>query len=307
MSFSNEMKIDLSKVVVTNQCCILAELIALVLVIGSGEKDSDDEIVKLITENVNVAKRIFFLIKEAFGVNPQIVIRKSNKLKEHNVYLLSFDKARIIKNNNIYVKFKNTDELKILQGKSGLSKVCCRKSFLRGVFLGAGSITNPNNYYHLEIVLKNEHTAKDVHDIITRFNIPSRITKRKNSNIVYIKDVNHISDFLNIIGAHKAMLDIENVRILKEMRNSVNRIVNCETANLTKIVDASIRHINAIKYLQNINRLDKLPDSLKEIAYLRLEYQDLSLKELGLLLDKPLGKSGVNHRLNKIVQIAEES
>ncbi|MGE5474484.1 MAG: DNA-binding protein WhiA [Ignavibacteriales bacterium] len=307
MSFSIEMKTDLSKMIVTNQCCILAELMALVLVIGSGERNNNDAVVKLITENVNVAKRIHFLVKEAFGINPEIVIRKSKKLKEHHVYFLSFDKAGIIRNQNVYSKIKNADVLKILQGKAGLSRNCCRKAFLRGVFLGAGSITNPNNYYHLEIVFKNEHTAKDVYDIITKFNIPSRVTKRKNSFVVYIKDVEHIADFLNVIGAHKAMLDLENVRILKEMRNSVNRIVNCETANLTKIVDASIRHINAIKYLQDINKLEKLPDLLKEIAYLRLEYQDLSLKELGMMLDKPLGKSGVNHRLNKIVKIAEES
>lgn len=307
MSFSIEMKTDLSKVVVTNQCCILAELMALVLVIGSGESQSSNAIVKLITENANVAKRVYCLVKEAFGINPEIVIRKSKKFKEHNVYFLSFDKTRIIKNHDVYAKIKNIDILKILQGKARLSKVCCKKAFLRGIFLGVGSITNPNNYYHLEIVLKNEQTAKDVYDIINKFNIPSRITRRKNSYVVYIKDVEHICDFLNVIGAHKAMLDLENVRILKEMRNSVNRIVNCETANLTKIVDASIRHINAIKYLQNINKLDKLPDLLKEIAYLRLEYQDLSLKELGLMMDKPLGKSGVNHRLNKIVKIAEES
>lgn len=307
MSFSIEMKSDLSKVVVSNQCCILAELMALVLVVGNGEKYDNDEVIKLVTENVNVAKRIFFLVKEAFGINPEIVIRKSNRLKEHNIYFLSFNKRRIIKNQGVYDKFKNIDTLKILQSKTELSKACCRKSFLRGIFLGAGSITNPNNYYHLEIVLKNEQTAKDVNDIITKFNISSRVTKHKNSSIVYVKDANQISDFLNIIGAHKAMLDLENVRILKEMRNSVNRIVNCETANLTKIVDASLRHINAIKYLQNINKLEKLPEPLKEIAYLRLEYQDLSLKELGQLLDKPLGKSGVNHRLNKIVQIAEES
>ena len=307
MSFSIEMKTDLSKVVVTNQCCILAELMALVLVIGSGEKNSSDAIVKLVTENVNVAKRIHFLVKEAFGINPEIVIRKSKKLKDHNVYLLSFDKTRILRNEVIYTKFKNTDMLKVLQGKAGLSKICCKKSFLRGAFLGAGSITNPKNYYHLEIVLRSEQTAKDILDIIIKFNLPARITKRKNSSIIYIKDVEHISDFLNIIGAHKAMLDLENVRILKEMRNSVNRIVNCETANLSKIVDASLRHITAIKYLQSINLLEKLPDSLKEIAYLRLEYEDLSLKELGLMLNKPLGKSGVNHRLNRIVKIAEES
>lgn len=307
MSFSIEMKTDLSKVVSTNQCCILAELMALVLVIGTDERDNNDAVVKLATENVNVAKRIHYLVKESFGINPEVVIRKSRKLKEHNVYFLSFDRTCLLKYKEMCTNLKQAEMIKILRGKANLNKVCCKKSFLRGVFLGAGSITNPNNYYHLEIVLKNENTTKDILDIIMKFDIPARAIKRKNSYIVYIKDVNHISEFLTLIGAHKAMLDLENVRILKEMRNSVNRIVNCETANLTKIVDASIKHINAIKHLQKINKLDKLPDSLKEIAYLRLEYQDLSLKELGLMMDKPLGKSGVNHRLNKIVRIAEES
>lgn len=304
MSFSNTMKSDLCRVTPEHKCCLLSELTAMFKVNGVVyEENNCTSIMKLTTENVNVAKRMYSLIKDSFNVQPGVVIRKSKKLKEHNIFIVSLNINTCSSSESTSNKQGLVD---LLRNRGQLKSQCCKKAYLRGVFLGAGSITNPNNCYHVEIVTKDYHLAQNIKSLLKRFHINAKATKRKNNYIVYIKEVDQICDFLNIIGAHKAMLDLENIRILKEMRNSVNRIVNCETANLSKVVDASLRHINSIKYLKEISELDKLPKSLREIAYLRLEYPDSSLKELGLMLEPSIGKSGVNHRLKKIDQIAEE-
>ena len=307
MSFSNTMKSDLCRIAKERNCCMISELGAMIKVNGTSiTEKSGEKILRLTTENVNVAKRMYSLIRDCFDVQPRIVIRKSKKLKEHNIFLLTICK-NIIKN-NLFDNITNSDldEKSLNCNKTLLKNTCCKKAFLRGIFLAAGSITNPNNCYHLEIVIKEYTFANYIQEILNKFHLNAKVTKRKNNYIIYLKEVDQISVFLSIIGAHKALLDLENIRILKEMRNSVNRIVNCETANLTKIVDASVRHKNNIKYLKEINELDKLPKSLYELAQLRLKYPDSSLKELGTMLDPPVGKSGVNHRFKKIDEIAEE-
>ena len=307
MSFSNNMKSDLCRITTERSCCRISELGAMIRVNGTSiTEKSGEKIFKLTTENVNVAKRMYSLIRYCFDLQPRIVIRKSKKLKEHNIFLLTIYKSTF-KNNvfNDVINF-NSDFKLSNYNKTLLKTTCCKKAFLRGIFLAVGSITNPNNCYHLELVIKEHNLANYIKEILNKFNLNGKITTRKNNYLIYIKEVDQISIFLNIIGAHKALLDLENIRILKEMRNSVNRIVNCETANLIKIVDASVRHINNIKYLKEINELDKLPRPLYELARLRLEHPDSSLKELGTMLDPPVGKSGVNHRFNKIDEIVDE-
>ncbi len=258
---------------------------------------------RLITENINVAKRFFLLAKDSLMVHPRIVFRKSKKLKEHNVFIVTIDMARIESSPLLSLV---SDENTIRYNKSLMRNICCKKAYLRGIFLASGSITNPSSYYHVELVTKDQQLAKNIRDTLARFMVDVGLARRKSSYIVYIKDADKIIVFLNLIGAHKAQLDLENVRILKEMRNSVNRLVNCETANLSKVVDASVRQIGNIKYLQKIGELDKLPEALNEVAHLRLQYPDASLKELGQMLTPTVGKSGINHRLKKIDQIAQE-
>jgi len=194
----------------------------------------------------------------------------------------------------------------VLSGRNSLKYQCCRKAFLRGAFLAGGSISDPEKTYHLELTSRTRLQAQQLSRILGTFKLKARIIMRKGSFVTYLKEGENIVDFLNIIGAHSALMELENVRILKGMRNTVNRIVNCETANLEKTVNASIRQVENIKYIAENIGFDTLPESLRDIAELRLEYNDANLVELGQLLTPPIGKSGVNHRLRKLDQIAEK-
>ncbi len=180
------------------------------------------------------------------------------------------------------------------------------KSFIRGAFLGSGSITNPETAYHLEINFNSKETANLIEELLKKSNIEVKRLFQKNKQSIYIKEGEEISKILALMGASKAVLSFEDIRIKKEMRGKVNRLVNCETANLTKIINASVEQINAIKKLKENGKFSKLNDNLKEIANLRLKYPDLSYEELGNKLAKPVGKSGVNYRLKKIIEIAQE-
>ena len=179
------------------------------------------------------------------------------------------------------------------------------KSFIRGAFLGSGSITNPETAYHLEINFNSKETANLIEELLKKSNIEVKRLFQKNKQSIYIKEGEEISKILALMGASKAVLSFEDIRIKKEMRGKVNRLVNCETANLTKIINASVEQINAIKKLKQNGKFSKLNDNLKEIANLRLKYPDLSYEELGQKLVKPVGKSGVNYRLKKIIEIAQ--
>jgi len=182
----------------------------------------------------------------------------------------------------------------------------CKRAYIKGAFLGGGSISNPEKTYHLEFVTHDQDYANELSDLINSYKLNSKVIQRKNSFVIYLKEGEQIVDLLNIIGAHNALLELENIRIMKEMRNNVNRIVNCETANLSKTVNAAVRQVESIKLIQNEIGLDRLPKNLKEVAKLRLAFPDESLKELGAMLNPPVGKSGVNHRLRRIEKIADE-
>ncbi|MCG4585882.1 DNA-binding protein WhiA, partial [Anaerosalibacter bizertensis] len=186
-----------------------------------------------------------------------------------------------------------------------INKRCCKRSFIRGAFLGGGSISNPEKTYHLEFVTTNEEHGKELSDLINSFGLSSKIVLRKENFVIYLKEGEQIVDLLNIMGAHLALLKLEDIRVLKDVRNNINRIVNCETANLSKTIDASLRQIENIEYIDRIIGLEKLPKNLSDLAYLRLEHRDASLKELGAMLNPPVGKSGVNHRFRRIEEIVD--
>ena len=200
-------------------------------------------------------------------------------------------------------------ELQILPSEEAaksklLGRACCRKAFLRGVFMAGGSVSRPSGDYHMEIVTENEELARLILKIMNGFSLSARMTDRKNDFIVYLKDGDHIIDFLSIIGAHQSLLEFENIRIVKEMRNNVNRQVNCETANLNKVIRASVLQVACIRFLQSNGGYELLPQKLKETAELRLQHPDVSLNDLVEFTDGTVGKSGLNHRLKKIQQIA---
>ena len=187
-----------------------------------------------------------------------------------------------------------------------LSRNCCKRAFLRGAFLASGSISDPQKSYHFEIVCQEEAQARFLQQLYRTFELDAKVVQRKKYYIVYLKEGEQIVDALNVMGAYVALMNLENVRIFKEMRGSVNRIVNCETANINKVVGAACRQVEDIHYIQSKMGLDELPPALREMALIRLEYPDSSLKELGELCDPPVGKSGVNHRLRKLGELAEK-
>ncbi|MDF2609629.1 MAG: hypothetical protein K0R92_1103 [Lachnospiraceae bacterium] len=186
-----------------------------------------------------------------------------------------------------------------------LQNVCCKRAFIRGAFLATGSISDPKKTYHFEIVAPDEPKAIQLQEIINSFEIDAKIVTRKKYYVVYIKEGSQIVDLLNVMEAHVALMNLENVRILKEMRNSINRQVNCEAANINKTVMAASKQIEDILYIKEQTGLSELSEGMEVIANLRIEYPEASLKELGALLDPPIGKSGVNHRLRKLSIIAD--
>ncbi|WP_346934668.1 DNA-binding protein WhiA [Clostridium sp.] len=264
---------------------------------------------KVVTENPAIARWIFKNLKDFFDIHTKLLVKKSNSLKKNNIYMVLIpeevnvkgllQELGIIEKDSLFnIHYGVPDEV--------IKNEDCKRAYIKGAFLGGGSISNPEKTYHLEFVTHDQDYANELSDLINSYKLNSKVIQRKNSFVIYLKEGEQIVDLLNIIGAHNALLELENIRIMKEMRNNVNRIVNCETANLSKTVNAAVRQVESIKLIQSEIGLDRLPKNLKEVAKLRLAFPDESLKELGAMLNPPVGKSGVNHRLRRIEKIADE-
>ncbi|PYG85878.1 hypothetical protein LY28_03032 [Ruminiclostridium sufflavum DSM 19573] len=306
MSFSTLVKDELCRVELHDACCKKSEIFGVILAgnLFSYEKNSRN--VKVVTENAAFARRIYSTVRRVYGLSPEVSIRRSSKLKKHISYSIIFASMQII--NKLLYDFEISafNENDLFPMNTTLKNVCCKKSFLRAAFLSGGSVSDPEKTYHLEIATRNKMCTEIIKEILKDYGINVKIITRKGNYVAYIKEGENIVDFLNIIGAHGALMEFENVRILKDMRNSVNRIVNCETANLEKTVNAAVRQVENIKLIQSTLGIGNLPENLIDIANLRLEYSELSLKELGEMLCPKLGKSGVNHRLRKLDEIADK-
>lgn len=312
MSFSAKAKGELSRIVADNKCCQISELAALLRMNGTIQMSGNKKVnLKISTENPALARRIFTLLKKTFDIHTEVMVRRNSYLKKNNNYIMivTHQMGSIDLLAKVAIMSEDSGQALILNYAvpwNIINKSCCKRSYLRGAFLGGGSVSDPEKTYHLEIVTQNQDHCEEICKLINSFGLNSKTIQRKNSYVIYLKEGEQIVDFLNIIGAHSALLNLENVRIYKEMRNNVNRIVNCETANLSKTVNAAYRQISNIEYIKNKIGFHKLPVNLREIAELRINYQEASLKELGEMLDPPIGKSGVNHRLRKLDQIAEK-
>ncbi len=312
MSFSARTKNELSRLPIEKNESAIVELSAMIRMNATIEIDSDDNItVKLITENAAIARRAFSLIKIIYNMNVEVKVRKNKQLNKNNSYIIYIRdnnlSKKILKDIGFILDVNHTDFI-VDYKLPGILKtdIECKRAFIRGSFLGSGSISNPEKSYHMEFVSNDEKHAELLSRIINSFDLNSKIIQRKDSYVIYIKEGEQIVDLLNIMEAHQALLELENIRVLKDVRNNINRIVNCETANLGKTIDASLRQVENIEYISSTIGLNKLPENLQEIAILRLENRDASLKELGSKLNPPVGKSGVNHRLRRIDDIAED-
>lgn len=311
MSFSSKVKSEVCRITNMSYDEARALLSAIMKVSGSISIGSNKQLsFKVTTENPAIARLTFKILKEHFEIHTRLLVRRSNSLKKNNVYMVMITEEmglreflstiRVLDNKEDILSLNYTVPAELIETDA------TRKAYIRGAFLGAGSISNPEKTYHLEFVTHNEEYANELSKVVNTYGLNSKVIQRKSSFIVYIKEGEQIVDVLNIIGAHTNLLYLENVRIMKEMRNNVNRLVNCETANLSKTVNAAVRQIESIKLIQKEIGLQRLPENLREIAELRLKYPDESLKELGMMLDPQVGKSGVNHRLRRIEKIANE-
>lgn len=308
MSFSADSKQVLSKIIPNRKSCKIAELSALIKTTGTIQINEGRPTLKLNIENASTARKIYILIKKLFGISVEIMVKKNHYFNKHNIYTLLISEEMGFREILVSVGvLKNRQEYNFNYGidKSLIHEESCKRAFLRGVFLGCASISDPEKTYHLEFVIESKKFAEDLEELLNEYDLNSKVITRKNQYVIYLKEGEHIIDLLNIIGAHSSLLELENIRVYKEIRNNVNRVVNCETANIKKTADASVRQIENIKFIKETMGFNKLSMPLREIAELRLEFTEATLKELGEMLSPPVGKSGVNHRLRKLENIAE--
>ena len=294
MSYSSQTKEELCRFEPDSVCCLLAELSGIVCAAGSviyrggGEKRLSIE-----TENNAVARRAFRLLREVFDVQPQLMTLKRSRLGGRSAYRIEI-RCGI-----------ETCQRRGVPREITVRK-CCRMSFLRGVFLACGSVTDPEKEYHLEFVLEDEAFAAALQRLIARFSLSAHLTKRRAMTLVYLKGQNEITDMLSIFGAQSARFAMEDAYIRKELRNNANRAVNCDSANVQRAVTAASRQAQAIERVLAAHGRESLPPLLGEMAELRLAHPEMSLEELGRLCDPPVGKSGVNHRLRRLEAMAKE-
>ncbi|MBD5551188.1 MAG: DNA-binding protein WhiA [Lachnospiraceae bacterium] len=290
MSFSGEVKEELLKQYASSEHCVYAELAAIIMFGGRRRTKSDN--MDFLPEKGE--------IKVFLSTDNDFVRQKAFTLCKKNITIkVDAEKGILMFPAEFMKKYITPDP------EGSLKRQCCKRAFLRGTYLCIGSMSNPGKSYHLEFDCITKEQACLLQELIAEFDIPAKIALRKKYYVVYVKEGSAICEMLNIMGAHVSLMDFENHRIVKEVRNSVNRKVNCETANIRKTVNAAAGQVKDIMLIEKVYGFGKLPENLREIAELRLEHQEATLQELGEMLTPPVGKSGVNHRLRKLSMIAE--
>ncbi len=309
MSFSNDIKNELLRLEYDDEServSLLAGLVRMdgTIFIGNQRRIS----LQLTSENAAVSRLAFSWLKDLYHVEATVTIQRMNRLKKNILYVVNvpsqtrmstlLNSLGMVDRDGLLFRSEISEEL------TGSDKL--RRAYLRGVFLGSGSMTDPQRSYHLEIVTQSEEYAQNLIALIEQYDIFPRMSYRKENIVVYLKESEQISDFLALIGAYEAVMALENTRIQKGVRNQVNRLVNCETANMNKSINAAQRQIQSILLIKEKKGLQNLPETLRQAAEARLNNPEESLKELGELLDPPVGKSGMNHRMRRLEEMAEQ-
>lgn len=306
MSFSGTVKEELSRQISTARHCRIAETAALLSLCG---RFTADGALRMQTENSAVIRKYFTLVQKTFNIETEIAVRENCQMKKGHIYYVEIKDDALIRTVLLGTKLsreRNSGGTLVLNNSLLTQQTCCKRAFIRGAFLASGSISDPEKGYHFEIVCPDERKAGQLQELIRSFGIDAKVVVRKKSHVVYVKEGAQIVDILAVMEANVALMNLENIRILKEMRNTVNRKVNCEMANINKTVSAAVKQIEDIKLIEEKKGFQSLNDGLAEIAELRLQYPEATLKELGMMLNPQVGKSGVNHRLRKLSAIADE-
>ena len=310
MSFSGEVKEELVKHTGSARHCLLAELAAIMTACGYVSVAENGEMALFLqTENELVVRKCFTILKKAFNIDTDILVGVPDKHENGRIYKPFLDQQREVR--SILMALRMLDEAGHLRKtEEGVNPMlvrnsCCKRAFLRDSFLCIGSMSDPRKSYHLEYVCSCEKHAEDLQGLLKTFDIEAKMVRRKKYFVVYLKEGSEIVDLLNVMEAHVSLMNLENLRIYKEMRNSVYRRVNCEAANITKTVTAASKQTEDIIYIQKHYGFNNLQDNLRQMAEVRLQYPEATLQELGHFLDPPVGKSGVNHRLRKLSELAD--
>ena len=335
MSFSGEIKDEIAHQLPDDYHCLLAEIAAMIHYAGTAGGTAEEGYILLETENVVLAKKYLRLIKKAFDIVVDLYIKKlpSGKNHKYRIVLSSGAEDAAGEKHREGEGCEETEDFREQEESGAVSEIsvgdkfsrvfqetadwerpgfaeclleypCCRRAFIRGAFLTSGSMSNPGKSYHFEISCRKQQGAEELCRVIETFGISPKIIRRKNKYIVYLKDSGAIVDILNVMDAPNALMKLENVRIIKDMKNSANRQYNCDSANISKVVRTAVRQVEDIRYIEKHLGFDRLTPALQEMARVRLEHPEESLQGLGTYLDPPVGKSGVNHRLKKLGEIA---
>ena len=305
MSYASEVKKELTNLEVHRENA-KAELMALIRMNGTLKISNGKLALEFQSENSAISRRVYSLLLKFYQVEANVIVRRTMKLKKNNLYIVRL-------NQNVRDVL---EDLGIFDGEKILERVPVEllkndmqvRSYLRGAFLAGGSVNNPEtSRYHLEIYSLYDDHNQMMAEMMNKYNLGAKETARRSGYIVYIKEAEKIADFLQLIGATNSMLKFEDIRIVRDMRNSVNRLVNCENANMNKVANASTKQIENIKFIEEKLGLDSLPKKLRDVAITRMNNQEVSLKELGEIIPGgPISKSGVNHRLHKINDLADQ-
>ena len=309
MSFANEVKKEIARIEVSSRHCLLAESAAIFLGCGQVTEETGRVCLKLETDQYLVAKRFFYLIEEAFACRMQIIVRIRHCASHKRYELLLYGREQI---ERMLQAWKCTsasipcDERDPVLSQVLLMSTCCRRAFLRGMFLVCGTMSTPEKNYHLEFVCNGPAQAGQLVSLMKFFSLEPKTVWRKGNQIVYIKEGRQVADMLNILQATVSLLEYENIRIKREIRGNINRKVNCEAANISKTVAAAMDQIRDIELIEQTVGLNSLSPELFETARMRLQYTDMALRELGAMMNPPVGKSGMNHRFHKLKKMADE-
>jgi len=306
-SFSSETKGELAGVRSDAKCCRLAELAGLIHAAGKIRLSNEGITLVLETENGAVARKMVWLFNEVFKLSPEVIVEERKRLGRHHAYHIG-----IVSDTHVRQILKDVhilDDANHLDGSIApelTSSECCRWSFLRGAFLGAGSLSDPARNYHLEIITENPDFAQGLYYLLSLDHLRVKNSNRKQTHVIYIKECDSIVQFLTLMGANNAVLRIANLVVIKEVRSGVNRLVNAETANLSKAAESGADQLKVIKEIDACYGINRLPEKLRQFALMRIEHPEVSLKEIGAMMQPPVGKSAMNHRLRRLREILSE-
>ena len=310
MSFSSDVKLELCRIPEKKDCCELAELAAFMRGCGSLRIGRGGPSLVMTTEIPAVARRIFSLCKRMFSLAPEVRTQMRKRLGKSHIYHVVLGPGAQVEEILQQTGLTRVSDagMRIVRQipASLIRKTCCKHAYLRGAFIASGTLADPGKGYHMEFVSPDEEYAKSLCQLLIRMEIPAKVVLRRELFVVYLKESEYIVECLNRMGAHSALLEVENIRIAKSMRNNVNRVNNCDNANVDRTVSAAQKQMEAIARIENTIGLSGLPRSLRLMAEARMENPDATLVELGETLIPPVSKSAVNHRLRKLVEIAQE-